>query len=223
MLSSHAEFTCLGHMLSSHAGVTCWVHMLRCFFRPDSSSITNCRSCCPHIVSSLNCNTIYLPLRFIMPGIAEGLSHGRGLTDKAANGSGSKSGAGSGNRSRVRVVAFDRVPFGFSARPSSWDEAEEAGNPYTVDAGGWVDAGGISVSGKMTVHSSLWLGKGSGKVLIGFIFPAPTLDDNQPHNRCGGVHGGGPRPGLGPEGRPRRTLCGRGRGGKGCRKVSSWV
>ena len=88
-----------------------------------------------------------------MPGMADKLAVAHYPRDGASNDmtrsdnvSGSRSDAVSdrgkdvsGSRSdavpehgKVRVVAFDRVPFGFSSRPSSWDDGD---NPYTVDAG----------------------------------------------------------------------------------------
>jgi len=86
-------------------------------------------------------------LRLIIPGIINGLQTDQQIepataaaetaagvaclgTSSATESSG-HSGPWAGGT--VRVVAFDRVPFGFSGRPSSW--LEKDGNPYTVQAG----------------------------------------------------------------------------------------
>ena len=91
------------------------------------------------------------PLRLMIPGVVDGLVKGLAASRIRARPSphgdaaaGSDDGALGHHTSNitvsvdsstsVRIVAFDRVTFGFSGRPSSWSQAED-GNPYTIDAG----------------------------------------------------------------------------------------
>ena len=108
-----------------------------------------------HVTSTPRVSTHVLPRRLIIPGVADGLVEGlvarnggsgwisphddaAGSRDGAPRRTVSSSSGDAGGSTAVRIVAFDRVPFGFSGRPSSWSqqgEGGEGGNPYTIDAG----------------------------------------------------------------------------------------